>query len=60
MFFLKFLNASMLVGALLTTTELTYFTIGKISKEQVISYAQRKNMSVEECEKWLGPVLAYS
>ena len=37
-----------------------YFTIGKISKEQVISYAERKNMSVEECEKWLGPVLAYS
>lgn len=37
-----------------------YFTIGKISKDQVISYANRKNISVEECEKWLGSILAYS
>ncbi|MFZ9977713.1 MAG: vitamin B12 dependent-methionine synthase activation domain-containing protein [Candidatus Kapaibacteriota bacterium] len=36
-----------------------YFTIGKIEKDQVREYAQRKNMSIEECERWLAPILAY-
>lgn len=36
-----------------------YFGVGKITKEQVQDYAKRKNMSVEEVEKWLGTVLAY-
>ena len=34
-----------------------YFTIGKINRDQLISYAQRKNMSVEEVERWLAPIL---
>lgn len=36
-----------------------YFPLGKIYKDQVVSYAQRKGMSVEEIEKWLAPVLGY-
>lgn len=36
-----------------------YFGVGKINKEQVEDYAKRKNISVEEAEKWLGPVLSY-
>ena len=36
-----------------------YFGLGKISRDQVEEYAQRKNMSVEEAERWLGPVLGY-
>jgi 5-methyltetrahydrofolate--homocysteine methyltransferase len=36
-----------------------YFGLGKINKEQVEDYAKRKNLSVAEVEKWLGPVLAY-
>ncbi|HLG03055.1 MAG TPA: methionine synthase [Bacteroidia bacterium] len=36
-----------------------YFGTGKITKEQVESYAQRKGMSFKETEKWLGPVLGY-
>lgn len=36
-----------------------YFTVGKIKKDQVIEYAQRKNMSIEECERWLAPILTY-
>jgi 5-methyltetrahydrofolate--homocysteine methyltransferase len=36
-----------------------YFTVGKIEKDQVREYAQRKNMSIEECEKWLAPILTY-
>lgn len=36
-----------------------YFGVGKITKEQVEDYAQRKGMNIEEAERWLGPVLAY-
>jgi 5-methyltetrahydrofolate--homocysteine methyltransferase len=36
-----------------------YFSIGKILKDQVASYAERKNMSVEEVEKWLSENIAY-
>ncbi len=36
-----------------------YFAIGKIGKDQVVDYAQRKGMSVAEIERWLGPNLAY-
>jgi 5-methyltetrahydrofolate--homocysteine methyltransferase len=37
-----------------------YFGLGKIEKDQVTDYAQRKGMSVEEIEKWLAPNLSYS
>jgi 5-methyltetrahydrofolate--homocysteine methyltransferase len=36
-----------------------YFGLGKIKKDQVEDYALRKNMSVEEVEKWLGSSLGY-
>jgi len=36
-----------------------YFGVGKINKEQVEDYAKRKGYSVEETEKWLGPILSY-
>ena len=39
--------------------ESKYFAVGKIAKDQVIDYAARKNMSIEETEKWLSPVLSY-
>ena len=39
--------------------EARYFGIGKITSEQVRDYAERKDLSLEECEKWLAPVLAY-
>lgn len=34
-----------------------YFGLGKISNEQLQDYAKRKQMSLEEAEKWLRPVL---
>jgi 5-methyltetrahydrofolate--homocysteine methyltransferase len=37
-----------------------YFGLGKIEKDQVVDYAKRKGMSVEEIEKWLSPNLSYS
>ncbi len=36
-----------------------YFGLGRISKDQVTDYAQRKNKPTEELEKWLGSVLNY-
>ncbi|MGV8879313.1 MAG: methionine synthase [Sphingobacteriaceae bacterium] len=36
-----------------------YFGLGKIGKDQVADYAQRKNMLFEEAERWLGPNLGY-
>jgi len=36
-----------------------YFAIGKIAQDQIIDYANRKKISKEEVEKWLGPNLGY-
>ncbi|MCA6381528.1 MAG: methionine synthase [Cytophagales bacterium] len=39
--------------------ESKYFGLGKIEKDQVAEYAQRKGMGLEEMERWLSPNLAY-
>jgi 5-methyltetrahydrofolate--homocysteine methyltransferase len=36
-----------------------YFATGKVDKDQVADYAQRKGWTVEEAERWLAPVLSY-
>jgi len=36
-----------------------YFATGKIDRDQVADYAQRKGWSLEEAERWLAPVLSY-
>ncbi len=36
-----------------------YFGVGKVERDQVEDYAQRKRMTVEEAERWLAPVLNY-
>jgi 5-methyltetrahydrofolate--homocysteine methyltransferase len=36
-----------------------YFAVGKINKDQVSDYAERKGMSLNEVERWLAPNLAY-
>ena len=36
-----------------------YFTLGKIDRDQVADYQERKNMSAAEVERWLGPNLNY-
>lgn len=51
--------ASSVSGWYFSHPESKYFTIGKISKDQIVDYAQRKNMSIEDAEKWLSPVLNY-
>ncbi len=36
-----------------------YFGVGKIGHDQVADYAARKGWTVEEAERWLGPILSY-
>jgi len=36
-----------------------YFAVGQIGKDQVTSYAKRKNMDLGRCERWLSPILNY-
>ncbi len=36
-----------------------YFATGKVDKEQVVDYAQRKGWTLEQAERWLAPVLSY-
>ncbi len=36
-----------------------YFGVGKIDADQVKDYAKRKDMAVQETERWLSPILNY-
>ncbi|MEL7614960.1 methionine synthase [Vreelandella titanicae] len=36
-----------------------YFSTGKITRDQVEAIAERKQMPLEEMERWLSPVLSY-
>ena len=40
--------------------ESKYFAVGKLGKDQIEDYAQRKSLTVAETEKWLGPWLNYN
>ncbi|GAA0190083.1 hypothetical protein GCM10009122_51260 [Fulvivirga kasyanovii] len=51
--------AAAVSGFYFSHPESKYFGLGKIEKDQVEDYAQRKGMSTEQIEKWLGPNLAY-
>ena len=39
--------------------ESRYFAVGKIDRDQLESYAERKGLDVVEVEKWLAPYLGY-
>jgi 5-methyltetrahydrofolate--homocysteine methyltransferase len=51
--------ASSICGWYFAHPQSQYFGLGKIQKDQVVDYAARKNMPVEEIERWLRPVLEY-
>lgn len=36
-----------------------YFGLGQISKDQVMDYALRKSMTIEEAERWMAPILNF-
>ena len=51
--------ASTVSGWYFAHPESKYFGVGKIEKDQVVDYAARKEMPLEEAERWLRPVLEY-
>lgn len=51
--------AASVSGFYMANPEAKYFGLGKIQKDQVEEYAQRKGMSVETVEQWLAPNLGY-
>ncbi len=36
-----------------------YFAVGKLGRDQIADYAERKGLTIPEIERWLGPNLAY-
>ena len=46
-------------GLYFANADARYFNVGKIGKDQVESYAERKGISLAEAEKWLQPNLDY-
>ncbi len=51
--------AAAVSGLYFSHPESRYFGIGKIGRDQVADYAARKGWTVEEAERWLGPILSY-
>jgi 5-methyltetrahydrofolate--homocysteine methyltransferase len=51
--------ASSVSGWYFAHPESKYFGVGKIEKDQVLDYTDRKGMPLEEVERWLRPVLEY-
>jgi 5-methyltetrahydrofolate--homocysteine methyltransferase len=46
-------------GLYFSHPESYYFGVGKIERDQVADYAQRKGLSLTEAERWLAPILNY-
>ena len=51
--------ASSVSGLYFSHPDSSYFSVGKITKDQIKNYAERKNMSEYEVEKWLRTNLIY-
>lgn len=51
--------AASVSGYYFSHPEARYFGLGKIDKDQVEEYAERKGMKVTDVEKWLAPNLSY-
>jgi 5-methyltetrahydrofolate--homocysteine methyltransferase len=47
-------------GLFFSHPESKYFAVGKLGKDQIEDHAKRKNVSVTEDERWLGPWLNYT
>jgi 5-methyltetrahydrofolate--homocysteine methyltransferase len=51
--------AASVCGLYFAHPQAKYFMLGKIGRDQVEEYAERKGMSIKETEKWLAPALNY-
>ncbi len=53
------LPASSVSGFYFSHPQSAYFATGKVDRDQVEDYANRKGMDLETAERWLAPVLSY-
>lgn len=51
--------ASSVSGHYFNHPDSKYFAVGRLGKNQIIDYAQRKNLSVPDVERWLATNLDY-
>jgi 5-methyltetrahydrofolate--homocysteine methyltransferase len=51
--------ASSVSGLIFANPASRYFTVGRLGRDQIVDYAARRNMSLDEIEHWLRPNLAY-
>jgi 5-methyltetrahydrofolate--homocysteine methyltransferase len=51
--------AAAVSGLYFSHPESCYFGVGKIGRDQVQDYAARKGWTLDEAERWLGPILNY-
>ncbi|MBX7221376.1 MAG: methionine synthase [Blastocatellia bacterium] len=51
--------AASVSGLYFAHPEAKYFAVGRIQRDQITDYAERKNLSVETVERWLAPNLSY-
>ena len=52
-------SAAAVAGWYFWHPEATYFGVGKINRDQIEDYAERKGMELWEIERWLAPNLGY-
>ena len=52
--------AASVSGLYFANPKATYFSVGKVTKEQVVDYSNRKGEDLDSMETWLGPILSYS
>jgi 5-methyltetrahydrofolate--homocysteine methyltransferase len=51
--------ASSVSGLYFAHPDAVYFAVGRIEKDQVADYAQRKGWDMRTAERWLAPILNY-
>jgi 5-methyltetrahydrofolate--homocysteine methyltransferase len=51
--------AAAVSGLYLAHPDSKYFAVGKVGRDQVADYSERKGLPVEEAERWLTPNLGY-
>ncbi|MGD8618431.1 MAG: vitamin B12 dependent-methionine synthase activation domain-containing protein, partial [Gammaproteobacteria bacterium] len=53
------LPAAAVSGFYFSHPEARYFAVAKIDRDQIEDYARRRNVAVDEVERWLAPNLSY-
>ena len=52
--------AASVSGLYFSLPESRYFSVDRVTKDQVEHYARRMNMAIKEIERWLAPNLGYN